>query len=334
MTPKSRKFQLLPRRDFVALSAGLSAGLMSAGRAEAADKKPDSGFATQLKKALIVGAAPGYDLLKKLHDAGFDGVEVRSTSMAKAEKSREAASLAGMKIHSVLRGWAQFNSPNRDAVDKSISVTLEALKAAHAYGADAVLLVPCRIGGMRTPRPWEFLIDFNDKDGHITRLTTGDQSPFTDYIKAHDHATDASREAIKRLIPMAEKLKVVIALENVWNNLWVQPDLFRNFVASFQSPWVKAYFDVANHVKYSRPEKWILTLSDLLVKLHIKEFKLNPDDPRGEGSWQNIREGSVRWPVVRQAIERVGYNGFCTIEGGNLPPAEHCKRLDLIIAGK
>jgi hypothetical protein len=44
------------------------------------------------------------------------------------------------------------------------------------------------------------------------------------------------------------------AMENVWNNLWVQPAPFQNFVASFRNPWVKAYFDIGNHVKYAPPQ--------------------------------------------------------------------------------
>ena len=42
---------------------------------------------------------------------------------------------------------------------------------------------------------------------------------------------------------------------------------------------------------------------------------------------------SVRWPVVRQALEVVGYSGWMTIEGGDCSLAEHSKRLDQIIAG-
>ena len=144
---------------------------------------------------------------------------------------------------------------------------------------------------------------------------------------------DGVRASIKRLLPVAEETKVAIALENVWNNWCVRPELYNWVVASFKSPWVKAYFDIANHVKYGRPEEWILTLNELLVKLHVKEFKLNPLDPQGEGSWPNIREGSVRWPIVRHALERVGYNGWMTIEGGTLSLEEFSKRLDLIIAG-
>jgi sugar phosphate isomerase/epimerase len=42
----------------------------------------------------------------------------------------------------------------------------------------------------------------------------------------------------------------------------------------------------------------------------------------------------VRWPAVRAALEKIGYNGWMTIEGGGLSTEENSKRLDLIIAGK
>ena len=48
----------------------------------------------------------------------------------------------------------------------------------------------------------------------------------------------------------------------------------------------------------------------------------------------NIHDGSVRWPAVRAALDKIGYNGWLTIEGGDLSTEENSKRLDLIIAGK
>ena len=54
-------------------------------------------------------------------------------------------------------------------------------------------------------------------------MVYGDNAPYADYIAAHNHATDTSREWVSRLIPIAEKTGVVIALENVSNNLWVKP---------------------------------------------------------------------------------------------------------------
>ena len=114
----------------------------------------------------------------------------------------------------------------------------------------------------------------------MKQVVAGDNAKYQTYIEAHNHATDASRKAVEKLIPAAEKTGVVIALENVWNNLWVKPAIFANFVASFDSPWVQAYFDIGNHVKYAPPEEWIRALGKLIVKCHVKDFKLNAGRPR------------------------------------------------------
>jgi L-ribulose-5-phosphate 3-epimerase len=328
--------QDLSRRQFLTTSTLLAAGLgvpsASYPRAlQAAEPAPR--FQSRLQKALIVNR-PSEDDLKRLKDAGFDGVEGGVVSPEEAEKCRAAADKLGMRIHSVLRGWAEFNSPDKAKVEQSFATSEAALRAAQAFGADAILLVPCRIGGMKMPRPWEFLIEFDEKTGHIEKVVNGDNAPYAEYIRAHNHAVDTSRDMVRRLIPLAEKTQVVIALENVWNNLWVKPAIFTNFVASFQSPWVKAYFDIGNHVKYAPSEDWIIALGSLLAKCHVKDFKLNPSDPNGGGQFVNIRDGSVRWPVVRAALEAVGYSGWMTIEGGDLSVAEHSRRLDLILAGE
>src|SRR5262249_16747897 len=200
-----------------------------------------------------------------------------------------------------------------------------------AYGADAILLVPCRVSGMPMPEAWEFDVAFDEKTGHVTRVAAGDNARFESYIQAQNHATDTSRAAVEKLIPLGQEPKVVIALENVWNNLWVKPDLFRNFVASFKDPWVKAYFDIGNHVKYAPPQDWIKALGPLVAKLHVKDFKLNPDGHGGK--FVHPRDGSIDWPAVRRALEEVGYGGWGTIEDGGLALAEFNHRFDLIAAG-
>ena len=312
------------RRNFLAASAAATAA-MSAGRLPAAPWK------TTLHKALI--GRPNEATLKSWKAAGFEGIEStdRGASPEKAAESRKMAEKLGMRIHSILYGWANFN--NEKSAGRDIAGVEVALKACQGSGADALLLVPCRIGGMKMPQPWEFDIRFDEKTGHIGRVIDGDNAPYADYIKAHDHAVDTSRKAIEKLIPAAEKTGVVIALENVWNNLWVKPDIFANFIASFESRWVQCYFDIGNHVKYAPPEEWIRVLGKLIVKCHVKDFKLNPDGHGGR--FCNIRDGSVDWPAVRKQLDAIGYNGWMTIEGsGGLSLEELNRRLDLICAGK
>ncbi len=321
----------MKRRDFLKNAMILTAAVSCAKvpyAVQAADWK------TQLKKALICGY-PTDDVLSLWHRYSFDGAE--STDWAcgaeKAAEARKVAEKYGMRIHSVLFGWANFNNP--DAFEKDIENVTQALKTTQGYGGDALLLVPCRTGGTM-PKPREFKIEFDPETLMVSKVVEGDNSPYEAYIEAQNTATKASIEAVKRLIPVAEKTGVVIALENVWNNLWVTPALYAAFVKSFQNPWVKAYFDIGNHVKYAKPEEYIYALGDKIAKFHVKDFKLNLDDPDcgGFGGFVEIRSGSVNWPSVRQAIEDIGYNGFMTIEGGGDPIQKKSEDLDLIIAGR
>jgi L-ribulose-5-phosphate 3-epimerase len=342
--------QPIHRREFIKASttvaAGLSLGVRSSAAQTRATPPAPLRFKTNPHKALI--ARPTEDDLKHLKEAGFDGAEGRSSvSPDEAARMRAMAEQLGLRIHSVLiDSWSEFNSPEPSVVERSVTLAQAALRTAEAFGADTVLLVPGRIGGgggqsapeaaaLRMPRPWEFQIEFNENNGHLLSVVYGDNAPYADYIKAHDDATDRTADAIKRLIPFAEQAKVIIAVENVGNNLWVQPKLFRHYVESFQSPWVQAYFDIGNHVRYAPPEQWILSLNTLIQKIHVKDYLLDPADPNGRGAGVNLREGSVRWPVLRQALEAVNYNGWMTIESNtSLTFEERSRRLDLILAGR
>jgi L-ribulose-5-phosphate 3-epimerase len=316
---------LVTRRGFLATATAataLCAGLPASG----------GEFRGKLRKAMIIQAVTE-EALKPLKEAGFDGVE--STNVCpetEAVKGRAIAEGMGMRVHSVLRGWMEFNSSDPKKVEAGMESTRMALRAAKAYGADDILLVPCRVSGMPMPEPWEFKIEFDEKTGHVTRVVEGDNSKYSEYIKAHNRAVDTSRVAVEKLIPLAEELKVVIGLENVWNNLWVQPAFYKHFVASFGNPWVKSYFDIGNHVKYAPPQEWIKTLGKLIVKLHFKDFKLNPDGHGG--GFVHPRDGSIDWPAVRMALDEAGYDGWGSIEDSGLPLPEFAKRFDLIAAGR
>ena len=239
------------RRDFLVTSATASVALAIASRADAAP------FKTKLQKALI--GDPKEEVLSAWKAAGFEGMETSAwdVSPEQAAEGRKIADQLGMQIHSVLRGWVNFNSDDPTVVAADLASVEKALRAAQAYGASALLLVPCRVSGMPMPEAWEFEIEFDAKTGHVNKVAAGDNRRYEKYLAAQNLATDRSREAVRKLIPVAEKTGVVIALENVWNNLWVQPVLFQNFVASFDNPWVQAYFDIGNHVKYAAPEAWI-----------------------------------------------------------------------------
>jgi hexulose-6-phosphate isomerase len=107
-------------------------------------------------------------------------------------------------------------------------------------------------------------------------------------------------------------VKVVIAVEEVWNKFLLSPLEFARYVDEFRSPWLKAYFDVGNVVFYGYPQDWIRTLGSRIVKVHLKDFRL--DRPNGRFEWRNIGDGDIDWVEVRRALTEINFRGYATTE--------------------
>src|SRR5205809_4085956 len=195
-----RLLMLFPmnRRQFI--NRATAAGLVTVISGFSA---PAANFRGRIRKAMIVGEVTE-KALEPLKTAGFQGVETTHICPeAEAAKGRAVAEQLGMRVHSVLRGWMEFNSDDPKKVDDSLENTRKALRAAKAYDADDILLVPCRIGGMPMPEPWDFQITFDEKTGHVTRVAAGDNTKFEAYIAAQNRATDTSRAGVEKLTLLA-----------------------------------------------------------------------------------------------------------------------------------
>ena len=176
------------------------------------------------------------------------------------------------------------------------------LKNAALWGADAVLLVPAVVDAR------------------------------TSYKDAYTRSQRVIRE---RLLPMARDLKVIIAIEEVWNKFLLSPLEFARYVDEFDSPWVRAYFDVGNVVIYAFPQDWIRTLGSRIVKIHLKDFTF--DRRNGRFEWKNIGEGDIDWSEVRRALNEINYSGYVTTEvnGGDAAYLKDlAARVDRFLAGE
>ena len=124
-------------------------------------------------------------------------------------------------------------------------------------------------------------------------------------------------------------------MEEVWNKFLFSPLEFAKYVDEFESPFVRAYFDVGNVVLFAYPQDWIRTLGPRIVKLHLKDF--NFDRANGRFAWKAIGEGDIDWPEVRKALAEIGYNGYATteVEGGDAAYLKDvATRVDRFIAGE
>ncbi len=267
--------------------------------------------AAEPKKAVIWSMLPASlsreARFKLARDAGFQGVEASPISdPVECDLMRLAATAAGMRIHSVIYGgWdPPLTHPDPAQRARSVRNAVAAMEGAARMGADCILLVPGVVNAQ------------------------------TRYQDAWKYAS----EGVKQLIPVAERLRVEICIEEVWNNFLLSPLEFARFVDSFRSKWVTAYFDVGNVVTFGWPEDWIRTLGKRIHKVHLKDFKGGPGLFGGnKGSFVNLRDGSVNWPEVHKAFTEVGYTGWMTTElgGGDLNYLRDVSsRVDLILAGK
>jgi hexulose-6-phosphate isomerase len=239
-------------------------------------------------------------------DAGFQGVEVGTISEpAVAAEIKQAAAASGLVIHSVMNAehWrSPLSSADPEVVARSVAGMETSLRNAKLWGAETVLLVPAVVNAE------------------------------TSYKDAWTRSQQVIRE---RILPLAQELQIVIGIEEVWNKFLLSPLEMARYLDEFGSPFVKAYLDVGNMVFYGFPQDWIRTLGARIVRVHIKDFKL--DRPNGRFYWKNLGEGDVDWPEVRKAFAEIGYESWISteIEGGD---AAYLKdvvgRFDRFLAGQ
>lgn len=258
----------------------------------------------RLKKAVLITMLPKelsyLDRFKLAVDVGFEGIEAQTVADPKvADELKEASIKAQLPIHSVMNmdHWQYpLSSDDPAVVARSLKGMETSLRNAKLWGAEAVLLVPAVV------------------------------NPQTSYLQAWTR----SQKQIRRLIPLAKELGVIIAIEEVWNKFLLSAPDFVKYVDEFKSPWIRAYFDVGNVVMYGYPQEWIRTLGKRIIKFHLKDF-----DTRSR-QFVPLLEGSVDWKEVRKAIAEIGFSGYLTVElpaGDEAYLREVSRRVDRILAG-
>src|SRR6202158_5945848 len=176
----------MTRRTFLAAS-GLAL------RAKAAERLP-------IHKAVLFSMLPAQmsilDRFQLARDTGFEQIECGTTDDAgQAEEILAASKQSGVRIHSVMNRdhWKYpLSARDPEIVNKSLEGLKTSFRNASLWGADTVLLVP----------------------GVVNAETS------------YQQAWDRSQTQIRKMIPLAEELKVIIAVEEVWNKFLLSPLAF------------------------------------------------------------------------------------------------------------
>jgi hexulose-6-phosphate isomerase len=313
----------LDRRELLAYTAafgtsflaaqGLCDGVAADPPSAKSDAAPDAKAAKRydMRRSINLWAMP-YPQLWTLEDcfrqakaAGFDGVEVNfalegdispAASDADLRKIGDAARRIGVQISGVCSFlfWP-FALTSNDAARRrrGLELALDMIRAAKALGTENLLIVPgaVYIPWQKATPPWPASIEPVPND------------------VCHRRAV----EAIRTLVPAAEKAGVMLNMENIFaNGFLFSPDEMNRFVDSFHSPHVRIHFDTGNIMEYQFPEHWIPILGKRIQNIHFKEF--DKANAFNIDAFRTLLDGTTNWPAVIEALDQVGYRGYLTFE--------------------
>ncbi|HUS07802.1 MAG TPA: sugar phosphate isomerase/epimerase family protein [Bryobacteraceae bacterium] len=297
------------RRQFV--SAAGAAGALS-GQSETASNHR---FTKGICRVIFPSAMPLEGCFRAARNAGFEAIELTMTgdldpSVAadRVKRTHEQALKAGIAIAALwVTPLAQYplNSPDARVRGQGVESIRKAIEFAGYLNCRALLVVPGRVGSL---------------NGELI---------------GYEASWERFTAELKKLVPLAEQARVVLAIENVSNKFLLSPRDKRTFVDQFNTSWVRSFFDIGNVMYTGYPEDWILTLGSRIARVHAKDRKNTPkaefESPSG------LLEGDVDWKSVISALVKVGYRGSISAEIGPKPDdPDHLKKvsaaMDTILA--
>jgi L-ribulose-5-phosphate 3-epimerase len=231
-------------------------------------------------------------------NAGFDAIEIRMVDDvgldSTPEQMKQLAADARKTSIAIASMWVSrplsdnpINSPDPSVRAKGVAAIEKSIELAHHAGCGALLIYPARLGSG-------------------AKFQIGSQDTW-----------DRVSEAFRKVIPAAERAKVILTPENVWNKFLLSPLEMRAFVDQFRSPWLQTHFDIGNVMQYGYPQDWILTLGSRIKRVHVKDYKLS--SRAGQGGFVDLLEGDVDWKAVMAALVKVDYRGYLSPEIGHNP---------------
>ena len=290
-------------------AAGAATAVMRGpwGLASAADPSgvvSNRGKKYEMKKSINLWAFPYPDMsleqcLRLAKDAGFDGIELNfdlDSELSPKSGTAEFTAIRKLaeKIGIAVSGLCSFlfwpypltsNDPEKRA--RALELAGLMTRAASDLGTDNLLVVP---GAVHIP--WR-----------------------TDYEPVPNDVCDRrAKEAIAKLLPQAEKLKIHMNIENIFfNGYLMTPMEMATFVDEFHSEFVHVHFDTGNIMQYQFPEHWIAYLGKRIRNVHLKEFTKKGTDSSLE-AFRPLLDGTTNWPAVLEALDESGYQRYLTFE--------------------
>lgn len=235
-------------------------------------------------------------VLEHAAELGLAGVEVLHRQMTDespatvAQLKRRAFQL-GLDLYA-LAIHQDFVHPDPEERTRHIAHTKHCLRLAHELG------IPCiRVNSGR----WKTIANFNDLMAH-----GGWEPPLPGYTE--DEAFGWVIAAFEACLPDAERLGIVMALENHWG-LTTTADGVLRIVTQLNSDWLRVCLDTGNLVHFKAGQfipdyDGMAQLAPYAVLVHLKTYV-------GGGRWYTL---ALDYERIARILQAVNYCGYWSLE--------------------
>ncbi len=228
---------------------------------------------------------------------GVEGVDILHRQM----KGEDNAYLQGLKKHAFVNGidlialsiHQGFVYPDAAERQKNIDHTVHCMELAYAMG------IPClrlNTGRWNTTRSFDDLMANKGIEPILPGVT-------------EDQGFEWCISSIEKLLPTAEKLGVLLALENHWGLARTAEGLMR-IVNAVNSPWLGVLADTGNFLENQYEQFEMIAPKTVFVQAKAYE---------GGGEWYSLDIDNAR---IAKILAAQDYRGYVSLEFEGKAPAE------------
>lgn len=225
---------------------------------------------------------PGVDILHRQMDAEDAGY----CNKLKRHAFLNGVDLIALSIHQ------DFVDPDPEYRKKQVEHTVHCLELAHQLGIPTIRLNSGR---------WNTIKSFDDL------MAARGIEPLPEGI-TEDQGFDWCIASIEECLKVAEKLGVVLALENHWG-LTNTPQGMLRLLQAVDSPWLGALMDTGNFLE--DPYEKLKLIAPKTVFVQAKTYY-------GGGEWYTL---DLDYKKVARILADSGYNGYVSLEFEGKDPA-------------
>jgi sugar phosphate isomerase/epimerase len=155
---------------------------------------------------------------------------------------------------------------------------------------------------------------------HVLNLFTGPapwdpKAPRLGSDISEGQAWDLVLGAFQRLVPLAERKHIYMAIEAVFGHLCHDYYTLQELLHHFDSEYLAVNLDPSHYQLYGNDIPWaVRRLAPSIRHVHLKDVVGRPGLPGKDFTFPLMGEGTIDWTAFVDALDEIGYQGALSVE--------------------